>query len=183
VTPSIRRLELTEMPSDLADALRPRVERLGYLGEFFKCAANQPEALLSFMSFTEDLKHALPEDLTEVVALTVASVMRNDYERHQHERLCQRLGFTDKWIEEVVALQPERARVLRDEQRIVQKLVIAVLAQHGHHVHQDLAAATDAIGGAQAIALLLSIGRYMTHSLLVNALELRAPVPSIFAAR
>ncbi len=27
--------------------LRPRVERLGYLGESFQCAAHQPDALIS----------------------------------------------------------------------------------------------------------------------------------------
>jgi len=34
--------------------LRPRVERLGYLGEFFRYTAHQPQALISFLDFTED---------------------------------------------------------------------------------------------------------------------------------
>lgn len=56
----IPRLELDQLPAELATALRPRVQRLGYLGEFFKCAAHQPAALLSFMRFTDDLKEVLP---------------------------------------------------------------------------------------------------------------------------
>src|SRR5437762_13195295 len=97
----IPRLSSGEMPLDLANYLRPRVERLGYLGEFFQCAAHQPKALLSFMRFTEELRKALPENLTETVALTVSSLMDNPYERVQHERLCLKLGFDKSWIRAV----------------------------------------------------------------------------------
>src|SRR6266542_1204995 len=61
----IPRLSFEELRPDLAEMLRPRVERLGYLGESFKCAGSQPQALMSFMQFTEDLKHALPDGLAE----------------------------------------------------------------------------------------------------------------------
>src|SRR5215470_7455189 len=103
----IPRLGLDAMPPALADALRPRVQRLGYLGEFFQCAANAPDALLAFHQFTEALKAALPERVTEVVALTVATRLGNAYERHQHERLCRRLGLSDEWIRAVEALRPD----------------------------------------------------------------------------
>jgi alkylhydroperoxidase family enzyme len=132
----IPRLEIAQLPAELAAAVQPRVRRLGYLGEFFKCAAHQPKALLSFMAFTDDLKEALADNLTEVVALSVAAWMGNAYERNQHERLCRKLGFTDDWI--------------------------------------------GAVGAAQAMAILMLIGRYVTHALIVNALELGPPVPSIF---
>ena len=89
----VPRLEFDELDRDLADALRPRVERLKYLGEFFKVMGHNPEVLRPFMEMTEALKAALPENLTEVGALTVAGALGNDYERHQHERLCEKLGF------------------------------------------------------------------------------------------
>ena len=38
-TLSIPRLSPEELPPELAAMLRPRIERLGYLGEFFKCVA------------------------------------------------------------------------------------------------------------------------------------------------
>jgi hypothetical protein len=180
VSSHIPRLELSDLPLELAEALGPRVERLGYLGEFFKCAAHQPEALLSFMSFSEDLTQALPEELLEVVALTVSSVMHNRYEGHQHERLCRRLGFTDEWIHAVTALQPSRAAPLRDEERAVQQLVLALLTRNGVGVRRELDAVVAAIGPAQAIAVLLAVGRFVTHSLVVNALDLQPPVASIF---
>src|SRR5262249_9663269 len=102
----IPRLSAEQLPTDVADMLRPRVERLGYLGEFFKCAAHQPAALVSFMAFTEDLKKALPDRLTEIVALTVSTELENAYERHQHERLSLKLGYDEGWIREIEARDP-----------------------------------------------------------------------------
>src|SRR5213596_3824964 len=100
----IQRLSAEEMPPELSERLRPRVERLGYLGEFFRCAAHQPAALISFMAFTDDLKQALPDRITETVALTVSTELGNAYERHQHERLSIKLGFGEAWIRAVESL-------------------------------------------------------------------------------
>ena len=91
-------LDLADLPDDLRRQLAPRVQRLGYLGDFFRYCGHQPDALLHFYLFTEALKDALPPDLTEAVALTVAAASGNDYERAQHERLARRLGFSDPWI-------------------------------------------------------------------------------------
>ncbi len=177
---SIPRLEWADLPAELAAALQPRVQRLGYLGEFFKCAAHQPKALQSFMHFTEDLKEALPDDLTEVVALTVAGITQNHYERHQHERLCRKLGLSDEWIRHVNALRPDQSTALNRDEQLVQRLVVAVLARQGHGVSAELEAVAAAVGAAPAMAILLLIGRYVTHALIVNALQLVPPVPSIF---
>jgi len=177
---SIPRIEMEAFPTELAAALRPRVARLGYLGEFFKCAAHQPNALLSFMKLTDDLKAALPDTLTELVALTVAGVMRNDYERHQHERLCRTLGFADAWIHAVQALHPERDDVLGADERCVQHLVLAMMDRQGRDVQAELDAVVTAIGAEHAMAVLLLVGRYVTHSLIVNALALAPPVSSPF---
>jgi hypothetical protein len=177
---SIPRLELEDLPADLVSLLQPRIKRLGYLGEFFQCAAHQPKALLSFMTFTDDLKQALPDNLTEVVALTVAGRMENHYERNQHEQLCRKLGFADAWIGAVNARQPHRGAPLTAEEQVVQHLTLAVLGRQGHNVQSELQAAAQAIGPARSIAVLLLIGRYVTHAFVVNALELRPPVPSIF---
>ena len=162
--------------------LRPRVERLGYLGEFFRCAAHQPAALMSFMAFTEDLKRALPDRITEVVALTVSTELGNAYERHQHERLSMKLGLGEAWIRAVEALAGvELARPLdelSDTDRHVQALTLAAIRRHGHNTSHELDEVVAAIGHEQAIAVLMLIGRYVTHALIVNALELRPPVAS-----
>lgn len=180
MTSLIPRLEMAQLDPRVAQALQPRVKRLGYLGEFFKCAGHQADALLAFMELTEALKRALPDRLTEVVALTVASVAENAYERHQHERLSEKLGFGSDWIAAVLALEPDTERRLSDDERVVQRLTLAALDEHGRKAAAELEAAVRTVGPQQAIAVLMLIGRYTTHALIVNALGLAPPVPSIF---
>src|SRR5216683_6322487 len=100
----IPRLSFSELDPQLAELLRPKVERLNYLGEFFQFTGHQPRALISFYTLTEDLKEALPDNLTELVALTIAAKMNNAYERVQHERLSLKLGLTEAWVREVESL-------------------------------------------------------------------------------
>ncbi|MGC1780989.1 MAG: carboxymuconolactone decarboxylase family protein [Acidobacteriaceae bacterium] len=175
----IPRLSAKEMPPELASFLRPRIERLGYLGEFFQCTAHQPEALLSFLEFTEHLKHALPNRLTEVVALSVAVLMDNAYERVQHERLSLKLGFDEEWVREVLSLSADRDSFLSQQELVVQQLVISVATRGGRDTKSEFEAVTRAIGPAQAIAVLMLIGRYLSHALIVNTLNLAPPpIPS-----
>jgi alkylhydroperoxidase family enzyme len=173
----IPRLSRDALRGDVAEMLRPRVERLGYLGEFFTCAAHQPSALMSFMAFTEDLRRALPDRITETVALTVSTELGNAYERHQHERLSIKLGFGEDWIRAVETLEPDHAAIGETERR-VQTLTLAVIRRHGHQTAGELELVVACIGHEQAIAVLMLIGRYVTHALMVNALELQPPVPS-----
>lgn len=175
---SIPPLAPEQLDPELAHVLKPRVERLGYLGEFFRCAGHQPRALSSFLAFTEDLKQALPDRLTEVVALTVARLTENAYERVQHERLSLKLGFGEEWLRAVLELAPDRAVALAEPERAVQRLALAVVERRGHRCSAELEAAVAAIGNAAAVAVLLLIGRYVTHALFVNALELAPPVAS-----
>jgi hypothetical protein len=171
----IPRLSAKEMPPALASFLGPRVKRLGYLGEFFQCTAHQPEALLSFLEFTEHLKHALPNSLTEVIALSVAVLMDNDYERVQHERLSLKLGFSEGWLREVLSLAADGPRILSQQEWMVQQLVIAVAKRGGRNTTPEFDAVTRAIGPSHAIAVLMLIGRYMSHALIVNTLNLAPP--------
>ncbi len=171
----IPRLSAKEMPPALASFLSPRIKRLGYLGEFFQCTAHQPEALLSFLEFTEHLKHALPSNLTEVIALSVAVLMENDYERVQHERLSLKLGFSEGWLREVLSLGGDSSGILSQQEWAVQQLVIAVAKRRGHNTTGEFEAVTRAIGPSEAIAVLMLIGRYMTHALIVNTLDLSPP--------
>src|SRR5258706_13251559 len=94
----IPRLEMKELAPNVQETLTARVKRLGYLGEFFKTSGHNPDVLVSFMEMTEALKIALPDRLTEVGSLTVAGLMGKAYERNQHERLSEKLGFGRNWI-------------------------------------------------------------------------------------
>ena len=176
----IPRLEMEQLAPEVQRTLAARVKRLGYLGEFFKCSGHNPAVLVSFMEMTEALKHALPDRLTETGSLTVAALMGNDYERNQHERLSEKLGFAREWIAAVNRLQPDQPSPLTDDERAVQRLAIAVVNRRGHDVQPELEAAAGRIGPEQAMAVLFLIGRYVMHAYVVNALDLKPPVPSIF---
>ncbi len=177
----IPRLEMNELAPNVQETLGARVKRLGYLGEFFKCSGHNPDVLVSFMEMTEALKEALPDRLTEVGALTVAGAMGNDYERHQHERLSEKLGFGRDWVRAVNRLDPDEPSPMSEDERAVQQLALAVVERNGHHVEPALDAVIDRIGHKQAMAVLFLIGRYVMHAYIVNALDLKPPVPSIFA--
>ena len=177
----IPRLEMEQLAPNVQETLGPRVRRLGYLGEFFKCSGHNPDILVSFMEMTEALKHALPDRLTEVGSLTVAGLMGNDYERNQHERLSEKLGFGPDWVAAVNRLTPDAAGPLSEDERAVQRLAIAVIERGGHGVEKEFDAVIGRIGYAQAMAVLFLIGRYVMHAYVVNALALAPPVPSIFA--
>ena len=179
----IPRLSYAELEPALAEALRPKVERLGYLGEFFQCAAHQPRALTSFHRLTEDLKEALPDNLTEVVALSVAELMGNAYERVQHERLALKLGFGETWVREVLSLKAEPGGVLSEAERLTQRLALAVVEQRGHDTTDELEAVVEAVGHEQAVGVLLLTGRYVMHALVANCLALEPPVSSPLAGK
>ena len=174
----IPRLSFSELDPQLAELLRPKVERLNYLGEFFQCTGHQPRALMSFYSLTEDLKDALPDNLTELVALTIALKMRNDYERVQHERLALKLGFGEAWVREVLSLEANDRSRLSPEELLVQRFCIAVLDRDGQETTAEFESVIEAIGYKDAVAVLMLIGRYVMHALIANSLALEPPVTS-----
>ncbi len=175
---SIPRLSITDLDPDLAELLRPKVERLNYLGEFFQCTGHQPRALISFYTLTEDLKKALPDNLTELVALTIAAKMNNAYERVQHERLSLKLGLSEAWVREVVSLLSKREGNLSETELVVREFVLAVIERGGHETGAELEEVVKAIGHEKGIGVLMLIGRYVMHALIANSLALKPPVSS-----
>jgi hypothetical protein len=177
---SLPRIEFADFPAMLAATLESRVKRLGYLGEFFKCCAHQPQALAAFIEFTEASQDGLSRRLIEVIALTCSIWMGNDYERNQHERLSVRLGFGRDWVAAVTALKPGADSVMTADERSVQRLTLAVLETHGKAAGQLFENAVQNVGPQRAMAILMVIGRCVAHGLIVNTLALEPPVPSIF---
>jgi hypothetical protein len=176
----IPRLEMAELRPDLAAYLKPRVERLRYLGELFKCLGHAPDVTLQFMQFTDALKHALPDRLTELGALTVASYMENRYERHQHERLSEKLGFGRSWIAQVNRLEPSGATELSDVEKAAQRYALKALRTRGLDAQAEFDSLTNLLTPAEAMAFVMLIGRYVTHAIAVNTLRLEPPVQSVF---
>lgn len=176
----IPRLGREQMDAALGTYLAPRVARLGYLGEWFRCAGNAPQVLLRFMEFTEALKEAVAANISEVVVLTVASVLDNAYERNQHERLALRTGFSRAWIAEVERLSPDAALCLSEAERAAQRYAIAALGGDAAATQRHFAALAEHFSPSEGIAIVMLVGRYWTHALGVRTLELAAPVPSVF---
>ena len=175
----IPRLERGEMPVDLAAYLEPRVARLGYLGEWFRCAGNAPQVLLQFMHFTDALKDAVPLNVSEAVVLTVATLLDNPYERNQHERLCVRSGFGTAWVSEVERLAPDAASTMTGPERAAQRYAIAAVREDVDAIRQCFAELADHFTAAEGVAIVLLVGRYWAHALGVRTLGLAPPVPSI----
>ena len=180
MTRDIPRLEMENLAPGLAAALAPRVDRLGYLGEFFKCMGHQPEALQDFMNFTESSKGDLPKNIVELVALSVSGALNNAYERHQHERLSLKLELGKDWVAAVNLLRPNYNDVLNSDEQRVQTLALAMVHSGGHGTNDLIGDVVEAMGPTKAAAVLLLIGRYVTHAYIVNGLELAPPVASIF---
>lgn len=176
----IPRIPYEEFDAGLKEALRPKVERLGYCGEIWQIGANVPKSMLSFANLTEDLKDEMPAKVVELVALTVAGVMGNVYERNQHERLADKLGYGRDWIAAVNKLEGDAANGLSDEERKIQKFVIAAIYRRGMDCKALFETMARAVGPKTATGVLISVGRCITHAIFVNTLELEPPVTSIF---
>lgn len=180
MTSALRRLDYEQLDASLREALGPKVRRLGYLGEFFAVAGHQPAALLAFHEFTEALKRALPPELAEVVALTAAVELGNDYERCQHERLAVSLGFGRAWIAATEGREGSDPWCLSDEARCTRNLVLAILADRGHGSGVQVDVAIEQLGEEQTVAVLLLTGRSVAHGFVSNSMGLTAPVRSVF---
>lgn len=176
----IPRFGFDELPPAIADALRAKVERLGYLGEFFAATAHQPAALKAFIDFTDLSKGELDMRVVELIALTVAAMKDVAYEKHQHERLSVKLGYGRDWVAAVERLAPATETALSKTERCVQGFVIAAVRNEGVGTSALLEEVIAELGVAGAVAVLFVMGRYVAHAVIVNSLGIGAPVPSIF---
>ena len=176
----IPRLGLEAVDPAVRDLLKPTVERLGYFGEFFQVAAHVPGAIPAFMQYTGAVKAPLADAHNEVLALTVCGALEADYERIQHERLAKRLGFPLDWIAAASGRAGSHASALKDDERKLQALALAMVSTHGLRCGDELRAVVDALGPQKAVAALLQVSRFVTIALMCNALSLTLPVASVF---
>lgn len=178
---SIPRLEYESLNDELKEAFGPRVERLGYLGEFFRVMSHAPDTMAGFYRITESLKTELPDNFTEIVSLSLSSRLGNLYEQYQNERLSRKLGFDDDWIREAIVPREGPESVFTDEEKAVQKFALAVLDRMGRGVEAERDSLVGVIGPRRTVAVMWLIGRTVTHALISNTLNLAPPVASLFA--
>jgi len=176
----VPRISYDALPAKLQDELAAKVERLGYLGEFFQVAAHQPDALYHFNRFTETLKEALPHNLVELLALTLSTWSENFYERVQHERLALKLGMSEAWVKEVERLTPDDTTRLTPTEKAAQTLALSMAKTQGRGARADAEAFLKLTDHKTLVGVMLTVGRYLAHSALCNTMQLKPPVPSPF---
>lgn len=177
----IPRLEFEELSPALQDVFRARVERLGYLGEFFKVMGHAPETLGGFYTITESIKTVLPDNLIEIVSLSLSSRLGNLYEQYQNERLSLKLGLSEDWVAEALEPRSGADSTFDAQEKAVQAFAIKVAETMGRDVEKELDALIDAIGPEKTVGVMWLIGRTVTHAMISNTLKLAPPVKSIFA--
>lgn len=172
--------QFAELRSDLQETLAPRVERLGYFGEFFGVFGRHPDALLANIKSTEALKSVIGTCASEVIALTVTAVLGATYEQRQHEQLSVRLGFTPEWVGAVLRLQPDADFEWTAFEPTFQRFALAAIPPTTHTSTQaHLLALIDEVGPEVATAATLLTGRYVADSIAVVVFDLAPPVASV----
>lgn len=176
---TIRPLTLDEVDPKLREMLQPTVDRLGYFGDFFRYAGHAPAVLTGFMQYSGVLKGALPDDLNEVIALTVCTKLDFAYERIQHERLSLKLGLDRAWIATLVGRSDQT--VLTAAQTHARALAVAIIADELGEAREALDALAAETGGAVAMAALFQVARFRDVCSIGRLLDMRLPVASIFS--
>ncbi len=117
-------------------------------------------------------RSGIPEDVREVVILTVAAHWRAEYALYAHTAAAERAGVS----EDVVAAlrQGEAPRGLRAEADVAHRL--AVVLVRDHDVPDDLYdEAVTAFGIETLVALVNLIGQYLNTSALLACFQVPAP--------
>ena len=174
------RLAFDELSAPLQAALGARVERLGYLGEFFAVAGHEPAALAAFVDFTESLAAALPPRWHHLIALSVATALGNDYERCQHEQRSVVLGLSPEWVCAAEGHDGPASSLLDPDERILQQLAGAIVARDHVTARARLGQLLEAHEPRRAMASVLMIARYIAHASVTLTVGIAAPVASIF---
>lgn len=177
---TIEALTLQELSPSLREMLAPAVERLGYFGEFFGYYGRSPDALIKFMEFTGACKKELPDDLNEVLALVVCSRLGGDYERIQHERLCESLGFDRNWISALIGRTSDDGVNFSSEQLACRALAEKIVEAGGANASTEIEAFCALVGPDACVAALWQISRFWMICILLNSFSMQPPRPSIF---
>lgn len=161
-----------EADAELRSVLEAKVARLGYFGGFFAELAHAPRPLAAFERFTAATRGELPEPVAETIALTIAGLAGNDYERVQHERMARTHGHDRAWIDAVLS-GPDA--IADPVERAAARLGWAVWHRDPDEARVAVASLSDLAGAATASASLLLCGRFLAHAAVSSVLDLRDP--------
>lgn len=165
-------MEWEETSPEVVEVLGAKVARLGYLGGFFAGLGHAPRAVAAFERFTSATRSQLSEPVAETIALTIAGLASNDYERVQHERLARSKGYDDAWIG---AVHAGPTAIVDPLQRAAAELASAMWHRDAAVARAAVTALVNLEGPATAAASLLLCGRFLAHSDISAVLDLRDP--------
>lgn len=174
------RLSFDELPAGAREAVRPRYERLGYLGEIFSLLGSNETTLLALLGFADGVGRTLDPVQREVVALTVSAAKTAESELFQHERRALSIGMPRALIEAIEMLDPDRDDLGPDVAVIV-RLGLSIARERWDEARPALAEAVERLGAETAVALLMQAGYYVMATAIGHVLDLTPPVRSIFA--
>jgi 4-carboxymuconolactone decarboxylase len=118
------------------------------------------------------IQSGLPEDVREVVILTVAAHWRAEYALYAHTAAAQRAGVPEAAI--TALRQGGAPRGLRAEADVAHRLAVALVRDHD--VPDDLYdEAVTAFGVEALVALVNLIGQYLNTSALLACFQVPAP--------
>jgi hypothetical protein len=95
--------------------------------------------------------------------------------------LSLKLGFGENWLREVLTLKADGTGRMSEKEVLIQRLAMAAINRKGHHITAELEPVIRSVGPAMSIAVLMLVGRYLSHAIIANALDLAPPVPSPLA--
>jgi hypothetical protein len=135
-----------------------------------------------FVELGTALRAAIPQQYTEIIALTVCSLMGCEAERIQHERLCERLGYERSWIHELIGGGKSSETSLTSSERVVRELTVAIVEGKRPTIAVRAAELLHSHNVAEVIACIVQVCRFSMVAMCFNALEVKVPVKSIFDA-
>lgn len=119
-------------------------EKIAQLGarqlNLYRALANAPDMLDAWLQFAWSLRDdcTTPRVLRELMILRTASVMRADYEWHQHRDMARRAGASAEQLDAISAWQTSDC--YSDRERVALMLTDAMLTGHvNDSVQQELA--------------------------------------------
>ncbi|RZQ64592.1 carboxymuconolactone decarboxylase family protein [Amycolatopsis suaedae] len=117
-------------------------------------------------------RSGIPEDVREVVILTVAAHWRAEYALYAHTAAAERAGVSEAVI--AALRQGEAPRGLRAEADVAHRVAVALVRDHDvpDDLYQEAAAA---FGTETLVALVNLIGQYLNTSALLTCFQVPAP--------
>lgn len=173
------RLTFDELPTAAREAVRPRFERLGYLGEVFSLVGHNETSLLALLAFADNVGASASPEQKEIVALTVSTLNGARAELNQHEQRSLRIGMSSARVAAVETLELQHPE-LDDGDAAIMRLAIATTRSDWSDARAALYAVVESFGAEVAVALLMQTGYYLMANAVGHVLDVQPQVPSIF---